>query len=156
MHADLSADIRQLYERLGVESAGEHQASAVEFHPDIFLVASVDDLTQRWKNVRSSTTITANGFQLAATVPAGKRWTVQIIHVVRTSGTFTHEGLQVNDASEGIKVQYPGWTAGTDHTVEPYNRITMDELDEIYINIGSHSVNGNLNLNMLLQEHDIS
>ena len=81
--------LSRLYEKLNITSAGSAARPFVS--TVIYPVVSMDELLKRpvFENVGSTATITANGTHTILTVPSGKRLTVYMVNMQRSSGSRT-------------------------------------------------------------------
>ena len=156
LEADLDPVFSRLYERFRIEAGAPAFSKASLLAPVVVPITNMDVLLAQSSVERQTTSITSTGnFTAVLTVPAGKRWQVFYIQLVRESGTWTWDRERYGDTSAavGFTVQSHA-SAVTSSSFQPNTPWPMDQLDEYQIDVGVYSVTGNIQVNALIIQED--
>jgi len=122
--------------------------------PVIQPVTDADRLLQRLAIESSTISVTsAIGF-VVATVPKGERWTVSIMRVRLSSGTWTHNTFLIRDPTDSPMEIHNYTQSSTSELWEPINPIELDEGWQLSVNVDSFSATGNLVTDLLCLKED--
>ncbi len=146
LRADLSQALLRISRRYRLVGATGPAQQEVLFHPDIFLVGSVDDLLEDVTVQRWSTAITGSGSTSVQTVPKDERWKVLGIHILKSSGTYTFTSCALKDTgpTSGIGFVVFFGAGSTDETFWANTVWPMGKNWSIDVNIDTYSAPGNI------------
>ena len=122
--------------------------------PVIQPVTDADRLLQRLEIESSTVSVTsAIGF-VVATVPKGERWTVNIMRVRLSSGTWTHNTFLIRSPAD-IPMEIHVYTqSSTSELWEPITPLELDEGWQLSVNVDSFSGTGNMITDLLTLKED--
>ena len=116
---------------------------------DVQPITDADQLLRRPNVERTVFTVTGTGVQLVRTVPAGERWTVNLIRVTLLDGTWTHSNVQLNDPN-GDQMILNAWSSSSGSILTDLNKdVIADEGWEFYVNISAYTAQGFLHFDLL-------
>jgi len=132
--------LSRLYEKLSITSAGSAARPFVS--TVIYPVVSMDELLKRpvFENVGSTATITANGTNTILTVPSGKRLSIYMVNMQRSSGSRTLDKIIITDTSTGDSIDVFKQSAGNHFDTQYFTHpLILDEGDLLRFNVSGGS-----------------
>jgi len=127
---------RRLYTRYSLEPAPASVSPDVS--KTIVPVTQADALLEAHRSEIGSNTASGTGDLEMASVPEGKRWTLNSIHMRRATGDSDLDRVIVRDLSENEDIIIDIFTAASTRTVPPLlGTIVLEELDTVRINISA-------------------
>jgi len=118
-------------------------------------VTDADRLLQATQGeVLDTVAVTTNTRYTIATVPDGERWTVMYLRVRKSDGTWTFNNFQII-LTDGFAMEIHEFTASSSSELWQVNPwLEMDEGQSLAVNVNTHSVNGNMNSDILRLKED--
>lgn len=119
--------------------------------PTIQPVTDADRLLRAPTLRREVVQATGVGSLKMVTVPDGERWGVSFTRAVKASGTFTHNEFIVVDPAGNTMLINPYTATAGSELKEWATEMVLDQGWSLNVNIDTHSVNGNLQMDLLYE-----
>lgn len=117
------------------------------------LVIQADELLKVSSIEHTTVSVTANGYYSSDPVPSGYRWRLIAAYYVQSTGTFDVGSISVNDGTTRQLLTAP--TAGGQQTYAPNTDAWIEAGWYFDIYCSNHSVNGNLDIYLWVEEIEI-
>ena len=145
---------RRLYTRYTLEPGPATVAPDVL--KTIIPVTQADQLLARHRGIVEDTVIDAVASFVVHTVPQGIRRTLLTMRVHRLTGTWNLDLVEVVDVSESANVSITPQAATDNLFVTAWTApLVLEQGDQVSVDIPTHSVNGNLRLEMWVVDEDL-